>query len=147
MALIRWRKPETLPTVFDELDRAFDDWLRFPIRRAFLGDGFEVGPPVDVYETEGEVVVKAELPGVQKEDISLTLEEGGLVLCGESKHEEEVNEDGYHRKEIRRGSFRRLVPLPSAVKPDEVTATFDNGILTVRAPKAPEDTGKKIEVK
>ena len=103
-------------------------------------------PAVDVYETETDVVVKAELPGVTRDNIELTLEEDKLVLKGHTHAEEEVNEEGYHRKEIRRGSFRRVLSLPAAIKPDEVTATFDNGILTVKLARADEKVGKKIAV-
>ncbi|MEN6344724.1 MAG: Hsp20/alpha crystallin family protein [Armatimonadia bacterium] len=147
MSIIRWRRPESLPTVFDEIDRAVDDFLRYPLRRAVYHDAVEFGPAVDVYQTEDEVVVKAELPGAKREDITLTLEEGGLVLAGSTSHEEETTEEGYYRKEIRRGQFRRFISLPAPVKAEEMTATFDNGVLTVRGPKASEDKGKKIEVK
>lgn len=149
MSLMRWRRPQTMPmpTVFDDMDRWFDRYFRFPLMRAFETEPFDFGPAVDVYETDTEIVVKAELPGVKKEDIDLTIEEDRLLLTGESRHEEKVDEEGYHRRELHYGSFRRVVPLPAAVKQDEIAASFDNGVLTIRAPKAEERArGKKVEI-
>jgi HSP20 family protein len=146
MAIMRWRKPETLPTVFDEMDRWFDDFLRYPLRRAVVGDDVEFGPAVDVYETDTELVVKAQLPGVKKEDIDLTVEDNRLVISGQTQQEEEVNEDGYHRRELRYGSFRRAIPLPAAVTQADIKASYDNGVLTVRAPKPTEAPPNKIPI-
>jgi HSP20 family protein len=146
MSIMRWRKPETLPTVFDEMDRWFDDVLRYPLRRAVVGDAVEFGPAVDVYETDTELVVKAQIPGVKKEDIELTVEENRLVISGQTRQEEEVNEEGYHRRELRYGSFRRAVQLPTAVNQADIKAAYDNGVLTVRAPKAPEAAANKIPI-
>ena len=148
MSLGRWRRPTTLPSVFDEMDRMFDRSFRWPLARAFDRDLFEFGPAVDVFETDNELVVKAELPGVKKEDIHLAIEEDRLVLSGESRQEEEVSEEGYHRREMRVGSFRRVIPLPVAVNQDAITARYENGILTVRAPKVEDERkGKRIEIK
>ena len=125
----------------------FEQAFRSPLWPSMEGEPFDFGPAVDVYETDTEVVVKVELPGVKKDDIELTIEDDRLLIRGESKHEEDVEEEGYHRRELRYGSFRRAVSLPSAVKQDEVNASFDDGVLTVRAPKTEEEiTGKKIEV-
>lgn len=150
MAIMRWRKPETLPSVFEDMDRWmdrwFDDFFRYPLRRAFVGDTFEFGPAVDVYETENELVVKAHIPGVKKEDIQLTVEDNSLVISGQTRQEEEVKEEGYHRRELRYGSFRRAVPLPTAVKQAEIKATYENGVLTVRAPKSQEAPANKIPI-
>ena len=148
MAITRWKKPEGLPVMFDEMDRLFGRYLRYPLMRAFEGEDFDFGPAIDVFETPDEVVVKAELPGVEQENVDVTLEESRLILSGHTREEQEVQEDGYLRREIRSGSFRRAIPLPGPVKDGEVSAIFENGILTVRLPKvAPEPPGKKIEVK
>lgn len=147
MSLTRWRRSENLPVVVDEVDRLFDRYLRYPLMRAVEGESFEFGPAVDVYETETEFVVKAELPGVSREDIELTLADDRLTLRGETRHQEEVDEGGYHRKEIRRGSFRRVIPIPASVQRDALTASFENGILTVRAAKAEKAApGRRIEI-
>ena len=147
MSLIRWRRPVTLPTVMDEMDRMFDRYFRGPVLGAPQGEPYDFGPAIDVYETDTELVVKAELPGVTKDDIDLTLEDDRLLLKGESRHEEEVDEEGYHRRELRCGTFRRLIALPAAVDQDAIQATFADGILTVRAPKIAEMcVGKKVKI-
>lgn len=147
MSLIRWQRPQMMPTVLDEMNRLFEHAFRTPLWRTMEGEPFDFGPAVDVYESEGQVVVKAELPGVRKEDISLTVEDDRLILSGQSRQEEEVQEEGFHRRELRYGSFRRAIALPSSVKQEEISAAFENGILTIRAPRTEETPkGRKIEV-
>ena len=150
MSLIRRSRQDMMPTLLDDTTRWVDQFFRSPLTpfmRALEGENFAFGPAVDVYETDTELVVKAELPGVSKEDIELTFEDDRIMLHGESRHEEETREEGYHRREIRCGSFRRVVPLPVAVKQDEIAATFEDGVLTIRAPKTEEKvTGKPIEI-
>jgi len=128
--------------VFDEISRAF----RSPLWLSPGGEPFVIGPPVDLYETDTEVVMKAALPGMTREDIDLTIDGDSLILSGESKHDEEVKEEGYYRREMRHGSFCRSVTLPVPVDPDGLQASFDNGVLTVHAPKSEQATQRKIEV-
>jgi HSP20 family protein len=144
MSLIRWRRP-IVPNLFDDMERMA---LSLAPRRWWPEAAeYDLTPAVDVYETDDEVVVKAELPGAKKEDIEVTATEDQVVICGESKSEEEVKEEGYHRRELRCGSFRRTVGLPSAVDQEKVQATFQDGVLEVRAPKVAEvGPGKKIEI-
>ncbi|NSW55751.1 MAG: Hsp20/alpha crystallin family protein [Armatimonadetes bacterium] len=147
MSLVRWRRPHDLPAVFDEMDRMFNRFLRSPLVRWGDEEPIDFGPAIDVYETETDVVVKAELPGVKKEDIDLTVQDDRLIIQGQSRQEEEVKEEGYHRKEIRTGSFRRVVAFPTAVNTEALTAKFDNGILTVTAPKTAETPkGTKVPI-
>ena len=146
MALVRWRRPATyLPAMFEDVNRVFDDLVTRPFS---LLDPLELrGPAVDVYETDAEVVIKAELPGVKKEDVQVHIEGDTLTLRGESHETQEAKEDGHYRREIRWGSFHRQVPLPVPVKQDEITAKYEDGILTIRAPKALETTvGRKIDI-
>ncbi|MBC7289386.1 MAG: Hsp20/alpha crystallin family protein, partial [Armatimonadetes bacterium] len=128
MALRRWAAPALAP--LEEIDRLFDTFLG----RALGWRGFGV-PPVDVYETDNEVVVKAHLPGCKKEDIEVTILDNVITIRAERKQEEEVSEEGYHRREITYGSIVRSVPLPVPVDEEKVTAKFEDGLLTVRAPK------------
>ncbi len=145
MSLIRWQRRQ-VPTIFDEMERMFE---RLVPRRwwPLEEEEYVFGPAVDVYETDNEVVVKVELPGVTREDVNVTAQEDAVVIDGRSKQEEEVEEEGYYRRELRYGSFHRAVPLPATINPDEVQAKFANGVLTIRAPKAPApEAGKKIEI-
>ncbi len=147
MKLARWRRSPELRHFADEMDRWFDDFfggrrLPMPWREAALR------PWVDVYETDTEVVVKMEIPGVAKEDLDLTLGEGELTVKGEARKDEEVNEEGYYRRERRYGAFARKVELPAPVVADKAKATFTDGVLHVRMPKAEEakEKAKKVEI-
>ena len=104
-------------------------------------------PPFDISETEGEIVVKAELPGMKVEDIDITLTDGLLTIKGERKMENEDKRENYHRIERRFGSFSRSLNLGLKVKADGIDAGYKDGVLTVTLPKAEEDKPKKIEVK
>ena len=142
---LRWNQPP-MPDLFDDIER----WFQRHVPRRWWpveGEEYEFGPAVDVYETDDEVVVKVALPGANREDITVTAQEDTVTIRGQSKQEEEVDEDGYYRRELRYGSFSRTIPLPATVNSDEITAKFADGVLTVRAPKAPaEEAGKQIEV-
>jgi HSP20 family protein len=105
------------------------------------------GPAVEMYETETEVVVRAELPGVTKDDIEVHAEKNAVSIRGENRDKKEVDEDGYYRREIRYGAFSRTLPTPVDIVPDQVAAKFADGVLTVRAKKAEEaSTGTKVDV-
>jgi len=114
--------------------------------------GFATGerewmPPFDISETEGEIIVKAELPGMNVEDIDITLTDGLLTVKGERKMEKEDKRKNYHRIERQFGSFSRSLNLGINVKADGIDAGYKDGVLTVTLPKAEEDKPKKIEVK
>jgi len=93
-------------------------------------------PKIDVFEKDGDVVVKAELPGAKKEDIEVTFDDGTLVIRGEKKTESEVKEEHYYRMEQSYGSFYRRLALPFETTADQIKATYTSGILEVHIPKA-----------
>ena len=128
-----WRRP--LPNLLGR-----DRWL--PIRPLSIRM-----PSIDVYEEKDSVVVKAELPGMTKEDIEVNLEGENLTIKGEKKEDTEVKEDNYYRRERSYGSFLRTVALPSEVKQDEVKASFKDGILEIRMPKTEAAKKKSVSVK
>ena len=104
-------------------------------------------PAVDIYETEAhEVVLKAELPEMKREDISVTFENGVLTLKGERKFEEETNKENYHRVERRHGTFSRSFTLPNTVDASRISAAYKDGILTIRLPQREEAKPKQIDV-
>jgi HSP20 family protein len=92
-------------------------------------------PTVDVYEKDNTLVVKAELPGVKKDDIDVSLDQGDLVIRGERTAESEVKEEQYYRVERSYGSFYRRIPLPAEVPAEQITATYNDGLLEVRVPR------------
>jgi HSP20 family protein len=106
-------------------------------------------PPVDIYETENELVLKADLPDVKLEDIDVRVENQTLTLKGERKFEKDDSVTGYHRIERSYGAFTRSFTVPPTVDPDKVSAELKNGVLTVRLPKkeAAKPRQVKIEVK
>jgi HSP20 family protein len=91
-------------------------------------------PSTDVYEKDGQLVVKADLPGMKRDDVSVEIINGDLQVKGERRHEEEVRREDYYRSERSYGSFFRRIPLPADVKADDIQARFDNGVLEVRVP-------------
>ena len=104
-------------------------------------------PAVDVYEEKDDVVIKAEIPGLSKEDISVQVTNSTLTIKGDKKREQEVKEDDYYRCERSFGSFTRAVALPCEVKADQVKASFKNGVLEIRMPKTEEAKKKAVTVK
>ena len=104
-------------------------------------------PAVDVFEEKDDIVVKAELPGIEKDNIEVNLTDHTLTIKGEKKKEEEVKEENYYRSERSYGSFVRTVELPKDVRADKVKAAFKNGILEVRMPKTEDAKAKEIKVK
>ena len=142
MDLARWER---------DMDRMREDFFaRSPWRmdRWFRGDDLDVrAPAVDLFEEKDDIVVKAELPGIDKDNIEVNLNDSTLRIKGEKKKEDEVKEENYYRSERTYGSFVRSVELPKAVRADKVKATFKNGILEVRIPKTEEAKTKEIRVK
>jgi HSP20 family protein len=128
-----WRRP--FPSLFGR-----DRWL--PIRPLSMQM-----PSLDVYEEKDTVVVKAELPGMKKEDVEVSLTGETLTIKGEKKEDKEVKEDDYYRRERSYGSFLRTVALPCEVKSDEIKASFKDGVLEIRMPKTEEAKKKSITVK
>ena len=103
-------------------------------------------PPVDIQETDDAYRLVAELPGLTKDDINVTLENNVLRLSGERKFEKDVAKDNYHRIERTYGSFSRAFTLPSLVSSEKVEASFENGLLTVTVPKAEQAKPRKISI-
>jgi HSP20 family protein len=139
--------PQTIWDVFNDFDGFFNDF--WPTRRiAETSNGAALIPAVDVSETEHEYLVKAELPGVKKEDLDVTIQDGVLTLHAESKYEDEEKKDGrVIRQERRYGRFVRSMRLGNGVDPSKVQAEYKDGILNLRLPKLEEVKPKKVDVK
>ena len=103
-------------------------------------------PAVDIYETDHDVVLKAELPGVDPKEVECRVEDGTLYLKGERKFEKEVNEENYHRMERAYGSFLRTFPIPGSVDAEKATAEYKNGVLILTLPKKEEAKPKTIKI-
>lgn len=149
MSLIRWNPtrdlawPSELFSIQREMNRLFDTFARSDEGTSGLSMWT---PAVDVAERDDEYLVRLELPGVQKEDVKITIENNVLSIRGEKKREENTNENDYRRIERSYGTFVRSFTLPMAVRADKIEAKAQDGILTVRLPKAEEARPKQIEV-
>lgn len=134
-----------------EVDRLFDDvgrgWAVAPFRFLEPKSTGELVPRLDVSETEKEIKVAAELPGMDEKDVNVTLEGDVLTLKGEKKAEAEEKGKNFHRVERTYGSFQRVITLPAEVDATKVTAGFKKGVLTVTLAKSPAAQTRKIEVK
>jgi HSP20 family protein len=146
----RWDPFEGLNDLQTEMARLWSQPWGFPppaLRRLFEPDG-RWAPSMDVFERDGSLIVKAELPGIKKEDIEITLDRGDLLIRGERKAEKEVKEENYYRMERSYGSFQRRLPIPFDVKPEQIQASCTDGVLEIRIPKPPaaQPQQQKIQV-
>jgi HSP20 family protein len=137
-----------------DIERVFNDFWRRPFLNLWGPDHWWPArslslqmPVVDVYEEKDDVVVKAEVPGLLKEDLEVTLTESTLTLKGEKKKEEEIKEKNYYRSERSSGSFARSIDLPAEVKTDQAKASFKDGLLEIRLPKTDEAKKRTVKVK
>lgn len=140
-AVVRFDPFRDITTLRDEMNRLFS---------RTVGDGVGSGsawtPAVDIFDVEDAIVLKAELPGLETEDIDIEIDDNVLTLKGERRFQETVDEGRFYRLERSYGHFQRSVTLPQGVKSDEISADFDNGVLTVRVPKADEVKPRKIAI-
>jgi HSP20 family protein len=140
----RWEPFGGLSTLHDQVNRLFNE-TRF--RRQ--GEESELttwAPPVDIYETPNELVVKADLPDLQEKDIDVCVENNLLTIRGERKFEKSVSEENYLRVERSYGSFSRSFSLPNAVNTESIHAEYKNGVLTVNLPKREESKPRQVKV-
>ena len=144
MGLARWEPIGNLRKMREEMDRMFENMLPSFAWPSLSSEG--VMPIVDAFETPDEVVIKAELPGLKKDDIEITATDASISLKGEFKHEERVKEEGFIRNERRSGKFLRTIPMPIEIKPDQVKATFKDGVLEITAPKSEKAFAKEKRV-
>lgn len=145
----RWDPFSWFSDMDAEFDRFFGD-RRFPMMRALRRGMPEMPvPKVDIFDRDGSLVVKAELPGVKKDDVSVELEGHDLVIQGKREEKTETKEENFYRMERSSGSFYRRIPLPEGVKDEDVTASYEDGVLEVVVPRPQEGTpsAKKIELK
>jgi len=143
-ALRPWRPFREL----EDAERLLDHILGRPFLpiawRQLAGDGWT--PAIELLEKEDKFIVKADLPGMKREDIDVSVADDTLTIKGERKAEHEVKEEEYYCSERCYGSFFRSIPLPTAVDREHIEATYDNGVLEVTLPKAAEVKPKKVEI-
>jgi len=146
MAIVRWEPFRDMASLQDRMNRVFDESLRGLARPGEEDLGGAWAPPVDIYEHEGNIVLSAELPGVDAKDVDVRLENNVLTLHGERKFGSEVTRESYHRVERSYGSFSRSFTLPWMVDQQHIKAEFKDGVLQVKLPKREEAKPKQIQV-
>lgn len=145
MAIVRWRPFRDVVSIQDEMNRLFDDFFGRPVARTDWTEGVW-NPSVDVSEDKDNVILRAEMPGMTKEDVRISIQDGVLTLRGEKKQEKEEKDKNYHRIERSYGSFCRSFQLPTSVKSDKVKATYKDGVLSITLPKTEEVKPKEIPI-
>jgi HSP20 family protein len=143
MKLVRWDPFREFLTVSNRVNRTVDDAF---IQRPEAAFG-AWAPPVDIFERQDHLVIRAEVPGIQKEDMDVRIENGVLTLHGERKEEKEVKDVNAHLTERVYGSFTRSFSLPTTVDATKVTAVYKDGVLEVTVPKIETAKPKQVEIK
>lgn len=145
MAIIRWDPVRDMVTLREKMNRLFED--------VFTGqsEGKELAastwaPAVDIFETENDLVMTAEVPGIDEKDIEIKIEDNTLILKGARKFEKETKEENYHRIERSYGSFYRAFTLPNSIDPERIQAEHENGVLKITMPKRTELKPRKVKI-
>ena len=145
MSLMRWDPWEEFRSVRRAMDRLFSEIMGERPQETEERPAYPF--PLDMYETEDALVVKAALPGLRPDDVEISVQGDTLFIKGETKQEEKIDRGNYLRRELRYGMYSRAIPLPVAVDTDKAEAIFEHGILTVRLPKTVEAKARTIKVK
>ena len=148
MALVRWEPVRELTSLQSEMNRLFNTFFDTPTATGGNGGGAvrRWVPSMDLVETEEHFVLRADLPGLTEEDVSIELEDNVLTVAGERKAEHEEKKEGFYRMERSFGHFRRSLTLPEGVDAEKIAATFDKGVLEVRIPKPEERKPRRVAI-
>ena len=145
MTLIRWTPIGNMTNFQDEMNRLFNEFFTAAPGRSEAG-AFPWNPLVDIAETKDDIIVKAEVPGMKKDDIKVVIQDNVLTLKGEKQEEKQEKDKQYHRVERSYGLFERSFSLPVSVQVDRVKADYKEGVLTINLPKAEEAKPKEVSV-
>ncbi|HEQ99743.1 MAG TPA: Hsp20/alpha crystallin family protein [candidate division Zixibacteria bacterium] len=145
MTLIRWRPSRNLESIQDEVNRVFESFFNTPMRRR----AEDVGgwyPDVDIVEDKDNIEVQVDLPGMEKDDIKVSVEDSVLTIKGERKGMREEKDKNYHQIERTYGTFTRSFSLPTTVEGEKIKASYKNGVLKIDLPKAEAVKPKEIPI-
>ena len=146
MNLVRWSPWREMNTLQNRLNHLFADSFFQPSRS---DDDLSLGtwhPVVDMYDEDDRIIISAELPGMEKKDISVDVKDRVLTLSGERNHDNEVKEENYYRRERAYGKFQRTFSLPADVDSDKIKADFQDGLLKIEVPKPEKQKPKEITI-
>ena len=145
MALARWEPLDVLTSLRREMDRLFENFFETGPRG--LGNLSAWEPAVEVADTKDTIIVKAQVPGIPKDNIQVHVTDDAITLKGEVKEEEKKEEKNYTRREFRYGAFSRTIALPAAVQADKATAQLKDGVLEITIPKSEKAKVKEIPIR
>jgi HSP20 family protein len=146
MAIARWDPFRDVATLQDRINRIFNESFG---RSRYLDEEvslYDWSPPVDIYDTGDGIVLKVELPGVNKDDVSVEVKDNVLTLKGERLLDPKIKDEHYYRKERSFGKFNRSFSLQEPIKPDLIKASFKNGVLTIEIPRPEDERPKQVTV-
>ena len=146
MAIIRWDPFRDVVTLRERMNRMFEDVFSGRAEEGKEMTTSTWAPSVDIFETEKELVLTAEIPGIDEKDVEIKIEDNTLSLKGERKFEKETKEENYHRIERSYGSFYRAFTLPNSIDPEKIQATHENGVLKITMPKRDELQPRKVKI-
>ncbi|MFZ2052667.1 MAG: Hsp20/alpha crystallin family protein [Candidatus Aminicenantales bacterium] len=146
MAIIRWDPFRDLVTLRDRMNRLFEDAVSTARSEEKDMISSSWAPAVDIYEDEKQLVLTAEIPGINEKDVDIKIEDNTLSIYGERKLEKETKEENYHRIERAYGSFYRSFTLPNHIDQDKIQAEHENGVLKIILPKRPELQPRKVKI-
>jgi HSP20 family protein len=146
MTIVRWEPLREFTTLQNEMNRLFNTVFDTPTPGGNANTLRRWMPAMDLVESGDHFVLRADLPGLDQEDVKIEIEDTTLTISGERKAEHEEKEEGYYRLERAFGSFSRTLQLPKGIDPEGVSASFDRGVLEVRIPKPEERKPRRIEI-
>jgi HSP20 family protein len=146
MALVRWEPVRELDTIQGEMNRLFDTFFANGRSNGADARSRRWVPAMDLMETDDALVLKADLPGLERDDVSIEVKDNVLTVAGERKAEHSEKADGFYRVERAFGSFARSLTLPDGIDAEQVAASFDRGVLEVRIPKPAERKPHRVEI-
>jgi HSP20 family protein len=146
MTIVRWEPLREFSTLQNEMNRLFNTVFDAPASGTTVGATRRWMPAMDLLETDDHFVLRADLPGMSEEDVSIELEDTTLTISGERKSAHEERSEGAYRVERAFGAFSRSLTLPPGVDPEAVTAAFDKGVLEVRVPKPEQRKPRRIAI-
>jgi HSP20 family protein len=146
MSIVRWDPLRNVASLQDRINRLFNE--AFSSSKGFEDEVSMSAwrPAVDIYDTDNALVIKVELPGIEKDDVSVDVKGNVLTIKGERSFDKEIKEENYYRKERSIGKFQRSFTLPEAVNPEAIKANFKNGVLEIEVPKPEEKKPKQISI-
>jgi HSP20 family protein len=145
MALIRFEPVRELNTIQNEMNRLFNTFFEAPPGNSGTTQRRWI-PAMDLVETDDDLVLRADLPGLSEENVNIEVEDNVLTISGERKAEHEERKEGYYRVERASGSFSRSLTLPEGIDPERVRASFDRGVLEIRIPKPEQRKPRKVTI-